>query len=158
LLPTVIAQNGGWIKNKLRAAANRFCRMRDPLARIDQGRAMPPSRWFPRRADKLGTSEIDNSDASRAGLLTPGALPASGVYRHGVAMSEGTQQVAPATYADPLADFLAEAIAVLDAMLAGTPVEQESPPEAEKKPRKKKPAVIADVSAGDAVFESRAAA
>ena len=72
-------------------------------------------------------------------------------------MSDGMQQEATATFADPLADFLAEAIAKLDAMLAGPRVEPEAP-EAEKKPRKKKAAVIADASAGDAVLEPRAAA
>lgn len=69
-------------------------------------------------------------------------------------MTEGMQQEAAATFGDPLADFLAEAIARLDAMLDGPRAE----PEAEKKPRKKKAAVIAEASAGDAVFEPRAAA
>ena len=73
-------------------------------------------------------------------------------------MNEGTQQEAPATYADPLADFLAEAIAKLDAMLDESRVEPESTPEVEKKPRKRKTAVIAEVSAADADFEPRAAA
>jgi hypothetical protein len=72
-------------------------------------------------------------------------------------MSEGMEQRAPATFIDPLADFLAEAIAKLDAMLDGPRAEPVTPPEAEKKPRNKK-AWIAEASAGDAASEPRAAA
>jgi hypothetical protein len=45
-------------------------------------------------------------------------------------MTEGMEQEAPATFADPLATFLAEAIAKLDAMLDGTRVVPEPPVEA----------------------------
>jgi hypothetical protein len=72
-------------------------------------------------------------------------------------MTEGMQQEAPATIGDPVAAFLAEAIEKLDALLDGPRVEPASPPDAEKKPRKKK-AVIGEVSPVDAAFKPRAAA